>query len=160
MTQHGLSDATGIKQSTIAEMEVSGQSSLWTPQIARACGVDAYWLATGEGPMLGRQAESATIAQTGLAEALEVLSDALQDVDKSIRIAVAPLLAAMASDPADAKKQSDLILKLLVTDADKADFSSHDELRSSHIYRRTPRLTLGDENGRSDTDAAAGAGKK
>lgn len=56
LTQHGLSTATKIKQSTIAEMEVSGQSSLMTPQIARACGVDAYWLATGEGEMVASHA--------------------------------------------------------------------------------------------------------
>jgi hypothetical protein len=159
MTQHDLGAAAGIKQSTIAEMEVSGQSSLWTPQIARACGVDAYWLATGEGPMLGRQAEPPA-TQIDLARALEVLTKVLQEADESVLLAVKPLLSAMAADPPTAKNKSDLILKLLVTDADKPDFSSHDELRSSHIYRRTERLTLGDENGRSDTDAATGAGKK
>jgi transcriptional regulator with XRE-family HTH domain len=95
-----------------------------------------------------------------LARALEVLTKVLQGADESVLLAVKPLLAAMATDPATAKNKSDLILKLLVTDADKPDFSSHDELRSSHIYQRTERLTLGDENGRSDTDAATGGGKK
>lgn len=150
LTQHGLSAATGIKQSTIAEMEVSGQSSLMTPQIARACGVDAYWLATGEGPMLGRQAD-ATNGDLQVEDALSVLGSALQRASKSARMAIEPLLASMASDPADAKNKSDLILTLLVTGSDKRHAPSHDEVRSSHIYVKTKRLTLGDENGRSDT---------
>jgi DNA-binding XRE family transcriptional regulator len=160
MTQHELGAAAGIKQSTIAEMEVSGQYSLKTPQIARACGVDAYWLATGEGPMLGPQAEdNKKDRASGLAGALEILVAALQAADKDELIAVEGWLSAMAADPATAKNKSDLILKL-VTSRDKPDLPPHDGPRGSRISVTTPRIDLGDGNGRSDTDAAAGGGTK
>lgn len=92
--------------------------------------------------------------------ALEILLGALQNADKSIRIAVAPLLAAMASDPADGKNQSDLVLKLLVTARDKLHEPDQDGVRRSPISVRMPRLTLGDEDGRSNTTTAPGGGKK
>jgi len=161
LTQHGLSAATGIKQSTIAEMEVSGQSSLMTPQIARACRVDAYWLATGEGSMLGDQAEKRRSADMPrLADALDVLAEALQRADKDELLAVERWLAAMAADPATAKNKSELILKLLVTSGDKHYEPPDDGSRKPRISVRGPRLELGDENGRRDTDAAAGGRKK
>lgn len=91
-----------------------------------------------------------------LEQALALLSAALQDVEKSIRIAIAPLLSAMATDPAEAKKSSELILKLLVADRDKSHESPQDGMPQSHIYVRTGRSTLGDEDGRSNTDTAGG----
>jgi transcriptional regulator with XRE-family HTH domain len=160
LTQHALGAATGIKQSTISEMEVSGQSSLMTPQIARACGVDAYWLATGDGPMLGPGALNATEEGEQLAAALDVLSTALQHADKNALIAVERLLAAMAADPTTAKNKSELILRLLVTPGDKTSSSVQDELRRSHIFVRGERLDLGDANGRRDKSAAAGGERK
>lgn len=95
-----------------------------------------------------------------LAVALEVLLASLQDADKSIRIAVAPLLAAMAADPADGKNQSDLVLKLLVADRDKRDKLTQDRIREPHIYVEDLGVDLGDRNGRSNTDKAAGGRKK
>jgi Helix-turn-helix. len=163
MTQHGLSAATGIKQSTIAEMEVSGQSSLMTPQIARACGVDAYWLATGEGPMLGRLAEAKADSNSPetLAQALDVLVDALQAADKDKLIAVRGWLSAMAADPSTAKNKSDLILQLLVTDADKPVAPRQTRMRQSHIVGELGVLDLGDNHdGRRDTNATAASKKK
>lgn len=38
-----------MSQGTLSELETIGQSSGMTPQLAAACGVDAHWLATGEG---------------------------------------------------------------------------------------------------------------
>ena len=160
LTQHGLGAATGIKQSTISEMEVSGQSSLMTPQIARACGVDAYWLATGEGPMLGPGALNRPDEREQLEAALDVLATALQKADKNALIAVERLLGTMAAEPADAKNKSDLILKLLVTPSDKLSTSDQDGLRQSHIFVTGPKLDLGDANGRRDKSAAAGGDKK
>lgn len=153
LTQHGLSAATGIKQSTIAEMEVSGQSSLMTPQIAKACGVDAYWLATGDGSMLERQAESDEKDEEGrLADALAVLVETLQRADKDKLIAVRGWLSAMASDPANAKNKSELILKLLVTSRDKPVAPRQDRMRQSHIVGELGVLDLGDNHdGRRDT---------
>lgn len=52
MTQVELSKLTGIPQSTISTAERLGNGSAETPIYAKACGVDAHWLATGEGEML------------------------------------------------------------------------------------------------------------
>lgn len=95
-----------------------------------------------------------------LAGALDVLLAALQDADKSTRIAVAPLLAAMASDPGEAKNQSELVLRLLVADRDKSHRPPHHQVRQSHIFENLGVLDLGDSNGRSDTNTAAGGRKK
>lgn len=95
-----------------------------------------------------------------LEQALELLSAALQDVDKSTRIAAAPLLAAMASDPAEAKNQSELLLHLLVADRDKSHKSPQDGKRQSRIFENLGVLDLGDANGRSNTDTAAEGRKK
>jgi phage repressor protein C with HTH and peptisase S24 domain len=47
-----LAEKTGIPQSTISTAERMGSGSRETPVYAKACGVDAHWLATGEGTML------------------------------------------------------------------------------------------------------------
>jgi len=99
-------------------------------------------------------------APENLEAALDVITKVLQGAEKSILIAVGPLLAAMASDPDTAKIKSELILKLLVTAGDKSASTQQDRMRKSHIYVRTERLTLGDEDGRSNTDTAAGGGRK
>lgn len=58
LTQMKLSEKTKIPQSTISTAEREGQGSGETPVYAKACGVSALWLATGEGDML----DSAPIA--------------------------------------------------------------------------------------------------
>ena len=55
LTQQQLCALVGIGQSTLATAESKGDGSRHTAQLARACGVSAYWLATGEGRMLDRQ---------------------------------------------------------------------------------------------------------
>jgi len=163
LTQQGLSAATGIKQSTIAEMEVSGQSSLMTPQIAKACGVDAYWLATGEGSMLTKNEAGEISEAERIQSAMDVFAKVLMRADEDTRNTVGELLAAMAISPATVKNKSRLILKLLVTDADKPNVSPQDgDAPSSHFSYVGPRLTLpgGVEDGRSNTDAATGGRKK
>lgn len=52
LTQVKLAKLIGISQGSLSEMESEGMSSTYTVQIARACGVDAGWLATGDGAML------------------------------------------------------------------------------------------------------------
>lgn len=52
LTQVGLSEKTGIPQTTISTAERLGNSSGDTPVYAKACGVSSHWLATGEGEML------------------------------------------------------------------------------------------------------------
>lgn len=95
-----------------------------------------------------------------LAFALDVLAKALQRADKSVLIAVTPLLAAMATEPDTAKNKSQLILKLLVTDRDKSHKPAQHRLRQSHIFENLGVLDLGDANGRRDTDGAPGGRKK
>lgn len=52
ITQEQLADKIGIKQASISELETgkSGSTS-FIAEIARACGVNPIWLATGEGEM-------------------------------------------------------------------------------------------------------------
>lgn len=52
LTQQALSAATGIPQSTISTAERVGHGSSETTVYARECGVDAHWLATGDGEMI------------------------------------------------------------------------------------------------------------
>lgn len=47
LTQTQLADRVEMAQSTLAELERSGQGSSKTLQIAAACGVSPEWLATG-----------------------------------------------------------------------------------------------------------------
>lgn len=51
LTQQELSKKTGIPQSTISTAERIGSGSVETVTYAKACGVDANWLANGEGVM-------------------------------------------------------------------------------------------------------------
>lgn len=55
LTQQDLAKAVKMAQSTLATAESKGDGSRLTAQLARACGVSAYWLATGEGPMHERR---------------------------------------------------------------------------------------------------------
>ena len=52
MTQVEASKASGIPQSTISTSERESHGSSETPVYAKLYGVDAHWLATGEGEML------------------------------------------------------------------------------------------------------------
>jgi len=52
LTQEQAGERTGIAQSTISTAERGGHGSADTPVYAKAYGVDAHWLATGQGAML------------------------------------------------------------------------------------------------------------
>jgi transcriptional regulator with XRE-family HTH domain len=52
MTQHQLSQATNVSQPTIGSAEIQGKGSMHTAQFAKVLGVDAFWLATGQGDMI------------------------------------------------------------------------------------------------------------
>lgn len=43
-----LAELIGATQSTVAHAELHGQGSTYVCRIARACGVDPYWLETGQ----------------------------------------------------------------------------------------------------------------
>lgn len=62
LTQVDLSKKTGIPQSTISTAERLGNGSAETAVYAKVCGVDAHWLATGEGAMV-QATEAAPDAQ-------------------------------------------------------------------------------------------------
>lgn len=55
LTQKALASRVGMGQGSLSELMSSGQGSAFTVQLAAACGVDAHWLATGEGEMLPHQ---------------------------------------------------------------------------------------------------------
>lgn len=66
LTQEQLSAKTSIPQSTISTAERLGQGSSETPVYAKVCGVDAHWLATGEGSMLPGGTDAFEIAPAGV----------------------------------------------------------------------------------------------
>ena len=52
LTQKELAGKINLAQPSLSHLENAGFASVFTVQIAEACGVDAHWLATGEGEML------------------------------------------------------------------------------------------------------------
>lgn len=112
LTQVALSKKTGIPQSTISTAEREGNGSGETPVYAQACGVDALWLATGEGEMipvflkqnqplaLDNQAQAATNnIVPSLAQSIQALSQHLVDMDVTTRRRAGRLLADLADEP-------------------------------------------------------------
>jgi len=58
LTQVALAKKTGIKQSTVSDLERGeNMKSAYIAQIAHACGVSPLWLATGRGDMAAVQKE-------------------------------------------------------------------------------------------------------
>jgi transcriptional regulator with XRE-family HTH domain len=53
LSQPQLAKMVGLAQSTIGDLEISGQGSSKVASLARACGVRVLWLERGEGPMTG-----------------------------------------------------------------------------------------------------------
>jgi len=103
--------------------------------------------------------EAGPTVEERISAALEVLSNELLQADDDTRHTVGELLSAMAASPQTVKNKSRLILRLLVTDRDKSHKSTQDQLGQPHISVNLGHLDLGDENGRRDTDAAAGGRK-
>lgn len=52
LTQKELAPMAGMSQSNLSELETVAHESGKTAQLAAACGVDAHWLATGDGMMV------------------------------------------------------------------------------------------------------------
>ena len=122
----------------------------------------AEQVAAEQGLIEGRvpaQPRAALTEADQLADALEVLTKALQKSDKNARIAVEPLLSSMAKEPEEAGQKSRLILRLLTTDTVQDTPTEND--RPGHISGDLGILDLGDrDNGRSDRVATATGGRK
>lgn len=57
LTQKVIASRVGMGQGSLSELMSSGHGSSLTAQIAKVCGVNPHWLATGEGEMLGANYE-------------------------------------------------------------------------------------------------------
>lgn len=87
LTQPQLAKAAGMSQGTLGELEWYADSSRYTAQIARACGVRAEWLATGMGPMLDATSLSPEVAEVA-AELNSLPKDERDMVIRIIRAAI------------------------------------------------------------------------
>lgn len=91
ITQAKLAALVGMAQSTLAQAESTGFGSTWTPLWADALGVNALWLATGEGEMEmdknspPRQSANDGDGLTPLARSLGELFDTLPISDPDLR---------------------------------------------------------------------------
>ena len=92
MTQIEASKASGIPQSTISTSERESHGSSETPVYAKLYGVDAHWLATGEGEMLpaGSQVEASNVTALPT-PALRSLDDVLAEL-QTVVDGLSPLL--------------------------------------------------------------------
>lgn len=92
LTQTELASKIPMAQSTLAAAETSGDGSRVIAQLAHHCGVNAYWLATGEGEMLDGVTAAPAAAPLTAAEALPVVLDALLATDEGKREELAQML--------------------------------------------------------------------
>lgn len=104
LTQPQLASLVPMAQSTLASAESGGDGSRLTARLAHHCGVDAYWLATGEGSMLGPLHEPAgryqAPAEPDLAAALRVVLRALVGISPMRWAAVRSQLDHITANPA------------------------------------------------------------
>lgn len=121
MTQIEASKASGIPQSTISTSERESHGSAETTVYAKIYGVNAHWLATGEGEMLPCDATiqtSGTTTATGtgsvisLEQALAVVAARLNILTSSAREQAAQHLQTLARAP-DSKKAIDAVLNAM-----------------------------------------------
>jgi transcriptional regulator with XRE-family HTH domain len=112
LSQKELIKATGIAQSSVSSAINRGSGSADTPKYALACGVDALWLATGEGEMLqqgsiNREApvNSAHVATKDLADPfyiIRMMYDKMPQANRqrALDAAVVAMLEFMQTAPA------------------------------------------------------------
>lgn len=116
LTQTQLAKAAGVSQSDVSKLERgdSLSTSRW-PQLARALGVDGYWLTTGEGePHLPHPGGYDHIRPPTIGEAVHALAEALVNLDETGRRIAESTLAGLAKDPAGAERVAG-VLQLLVS---------------------------------------------
>ncbi len=106
LTQVALSKKTGVPQSTISTAEREGYGSGETPVYARACGVSAIWLGTGEGAMTEQEltpvpAQPMAQQQASFADAVRIIAAHLDAVDEATKRRAMGVLDDLATDTAD-----------------------------------------------------------
>lgn len=118
LSQGALAKAVGMAQSTLAEAERGAHGSAKTTLIAARTGVDAHWLATGQGVMLPAirhlsddsgtyQLERTKPANAptplnphqGIYQVIMSLGALLSEQNHLSRISIAPLLQRLAEHP-------------------------------------------------------------
>ncbi|MBN8493226.1 MAG: helix-turn-helix transcriptional regulator [Burkholderiales bacterium] len=125
LTQDELAAAADMAQSTLAHAEKHGHGSRKTPQLAAACGVNAHWLATGEGQMLAPASHTAAtpIAQYRVQKTLsaddliEALGAVLARLGPQRQVVVSMVLAKFATDPKNDAMAAELVQLLKAPDA-------------------------------------------
>lgn len=119
LTQKVLALRAGITQSTLSELETIAGGSAFTAQLAEQCGVNARWLAAGDGSMLDgfgsapRIAQPTTpyrsIAPNSADTTVAQLATLLRLHTPTRRRTLADLLHRFALDPADAELATELV---------------------------------------------------
>ncbi len=138
LNQVQLAKKTGLAQSTISSAERLGSGSTDNAVYAKACGVSAHWLETGEGEMLPttatatiaapsptlqsyaqnyplahiQQAQTAIKGVVSLDQGLDALIAHLGQVSPAKRAAVASVMTALIHDPDDAGMRAALAAML------------------------------------------------
>lgn len=166
LTQTALAKAVGMSQSALVAAESTGQGSTYTSQLAAVCGVRAEWLATGEGPKREPATDVPAPPQTDLndadrvAEAIEVITKALMNVDDFTRDFVRHSLSRLGKDPSESGNISHKIADLLVKNRSE---SGSTDTRPRSVGKLIGGSALkdigGTGHGRGDTDAAQGGRK-
>lgn len=106
MTQKELATAIGCGQTNIVEAEHRADASTLTVSIARVTGVDADWLATGQGEMCINVVDAPPMPQLALphspepADLVRAFAKMLLPLNASKRKAIGSLLQSLSDDPA------------------------------------------------------------
>lgn len=105
LTQVELSEKTGIAQSTISTAERQGAKSSDTAIYAQACGVNAYWLATGKDSADQRSIDYEENQPLARVERAQAATNLVAESTKlcPLSSAIATIAALMESLPADDK---------------------------------------------------------
>lgn len=118
LTQDELCALVPMAQSTLAAAESTGHGSRMTAQLAHHCGVNAYWLATGEGDMLDGVTHIAAESRARYHVPLSIestvsrLAEFVHAHGVVRRSTLADLLARFARDPDDPSLQAELVALL------------------------------------------------
>lgn len=113
LSQTAAAKAVGMSQAAYGAAETTGQGSTKTAQLAALYGVNADWLATGTGEMLGPVGTSTPQQPDELEHALRVLARLLSTTDKVTRSAIASSFSLLATEPDQLKNVVATVRKLL-----------------------------------------------